>query len=64
MSSRLSLFLRSMRTVAWGFLGLRKRSGHEDDLAHVRPEHIILAGLMAGVVFVLILVLAVYLVTA
>jgi hypothetical protein len=57
-------FLRSMRTVAWAFLGLRKRSGHEDDLSHLRPSHIIVAGLISGAVFVLLLILAVRLATA
>jgi len=57
-------FLRSMRTVAWAFLGLRKRSGHDEDLARIRPSHVIAAGLLGGAVFVLLLVLAVRLVTA
>ena len=59
-----STFLRSIRTVAWAFLGLRKRSGHEDDLAHIRPSHLIAAGLIGGLVFVLLLILAVRLATA
>ncbi len=53
-----------MRTVAWAFLGLRKRSGHDEDLARIRPSHVIAAGLLGGAVFVLLLVLAVRLVTA
>jgi len=57
-------FLRSIRTAAWAFLGLRKRSGNEEDLAHIRPVHIIAAGLLLGLVFVLLLMLAVHLVTA
>lgn len=59
-----STFLRSLRTVAWGFLGLRKRSSHEEDLASIRPVHVIVAGLLGGLVFVLALVLIVTLVTA
>ncbi|MER1966756.1 DUF2970 domain-containing protein [Castellaniella sp. GW247-6E4] len=57
-----STFLRTVRTVAWGFLGLRKRSGHDNDMAQVRPAHVIVAGLLGGLVFVLLLVLAVSLV--
>lgn len=57
-------FLRSVRTIAWAFLGLRKRSGHEDDLSRIRPAHLIVAGLLGGLVFVLLLLLAVRLVTA
>ncbi|CAM5785450.1 DUF2970 domain-containing protein [Castellaniella caeni] len=57
-------FWRSVRTVAWAFLGLRKRSGHDDDLARIGPAHVIVAGLLGGLVFVLLLLLAVQLVTA
>lgn len=57
-------FLRSVRTVAWAFLGLRKRSGHDDDLNRIGPAHIIVAGLLGGLVFILLLLLAVRLVTA
>ncbi|MFV0283495.1 MAG: DUF2970 domain-containing protein [Castellaniella sp.] len=57
-------FLRSMRTVAWAFLGLRKRSGHDEDLSHLRPSHLIVAGLISGVAFVLLLILAVRVATA
>jgi len=64
MTESRNTFLRSMRTVAWAFLGLRKRSGHEDDLSHLRPSHIIVAGLISGAVFVLLLILAVRLATA
>ncbi|MBV2181903.1 DUF2970 domain-containing protein [Castellaniella sp. MT123] len=57
-------FLRSVRTVAWAFLGLRKRSGHDDDLSRIGPAHLIVAGILGGVVFVLLLLLAVRLVAA
>ncbi|WP_322998752.1 DUF2970 domain-containing protein [Castellaniella sp.] len=53
-----------MRTIAWAFLGLRKRSGHDDDLNRIGPAHLIVAGLLGGLIFVLLLLLAVRLVTA
>jgi len=56
-------FLRAIRTAAWAFLGVRKRAGHDDDLAHIGPAHIIVAGLLLGLVFVLLVMLAVHLVT-
>ncbi len=59
-----STFLSTVRTVAWGFLGLRKRSGHDSDMSQVRPSHVIVAGLLGGLIFVLLLVLAVRLVTS
>uniref|UniRef100_UPI00333E816D DUF2970 domain-containing protein n=1 Tax=Castellaniella defragrans TaxID=75697 RepID=UPI00333E816D len=58
-----STFLGTLRTVAWGFLGLRNRSGHRNDMSQLRPAHVIVAGLLGGLVFVLLLVLAVSLVT-
>lgn len=56
-------FVRSIRTAAWAFLGVRKRAGHDEDLSHIRPAHVITAGLLLGLVFVLLLMLAVHLVT-
>lgn len=49
-------FWRSVRTVAWGFLGIRKKSGYQDDLAHVNPFHVILVGIVGALLFVLALV--------
>lgn len=48
-------FWRSMRMVAWGFLGVRKRSGYQQDLARVNPLHVVLAALIGAVLFVLLL---------
>ena len=39
-------FLRSLRLVAWGFLGVRKNSEYQRDLAQVNPFHVILAGII------------------
>lgn len=61
--TRSGSFLRSIRTAAWAFLGVRKRAGHDDDLAHLTPGQVIVAGLLLGLAFVLLLMLAVHLVT-
>jgi hypothetical protein len=45
-----------VRTVAWGFLGIRKKSGYQDDLAQVNPFHVVLAALAGVVILVLALV--------
>jgi hypothetical protein len=42
-------FGRSGKTVAWSFLGIRKNSEYQQDLAAANPLHIILAA-FAGVV--------------
>ncbi len=41
-------FGRSLKTVAWSFLGIRKGAEFQQDLARVNPMHIIVAGI-AGV---------------
>ena len=49
-------FLRSLRLVAWGFLGVRKNSEYQRDLAQVNPFHVILAGIIGVLLLVLLLV--------
>lgn len=44
--------LRSLKTVAWSFIGIRSRAGLQEDMAKVNPLHV----LLAGVVLVLVLV--------
>ncbi|MFD1710052.1 DUF2970 domain-containing protein [Ottowia sp. GY511] len=52
-------FWRSMRMVAWGLLGIRKRSEYQQDLAQVSPFHVVIAGLVALVLFIVVLLLIV-----
>ena len=49
-------FLRSLRLVAWGFLGVRKNSEYQRDLAQVNPYQVILAGIIGVLLLVLLLV--------
>ena len=49
-------FLRSLRLVAWGFLGVRKNSEYQRDLEQVNPFHVILAGIIGVLLLVLLLV--------
>lgn len=53
-------FLRSMKAVAWAFLGLRKRSEYQEDLATIHPLHVIAAGLLGFLLLVLALVALVH----
>ncbi len=48
-------FWRSLRIVAWGFLGIRKRSEYQQDLAQVNPFHIVVAGIVGVLLLVLLL---------
>lgn len=46
-------FFRSVKLVAWSFLGVRKDSEYRDDLAQVNPFHVIVAGLLGGLMLVI-----------
>jgi hypothetical protein len=52
---RKSSFLQTLKAVAWGMLGIRKGAGYQED-AKLNPVHLIIAGVLAGVIFVVILV--------
>ena len=45
-------FLRSVKLVAWSFLGIRSSRGYRDDLAKVNPLHVVLVGLIGAVLLV------------
>ena len=62
-SGRSSL-LRSMKLVAWSFMGIRSRQGYQDDLAKVNPLHVVLVGLVSVLVIVLGLIVLVHWVVA
>ena len=52
-------FWRTVKAVAWSFVGLRARSDYEDDVKNLSPLHIIAVGLLGVFVFVAVLVLLV-----
>ena len=55
---------RSIKVVAWAFLGIRKNSEYEHDFKQVKPLTLIIVGVLGGAVFVLTLVGIVRLVLA
>lgn len=57
-------FLQSMKAVMWGFLGVRKKSGLQDDVASLSFVHIILAGILGAVIFMSALLLIVKMVVS
>jgi len=59
-----SSFLQSMKAVMWGFLGVRKKSGLQEDVASLSFVHIILAGILGAVVFMSALLLIVKMVVS
>ena len=55
--------LDAFRAVFWSFFGVRKRSAYEADTQKLKPQHVIAAGLVSALVFVLLLFFIVKLVT-
>ncbi len=49
-------FARSIKTVAWSFLGIRKNSEYQQDLAHVNPLHVMVVAVVAVLMFVVVLI--------
>lgn len=52
-------FAQTMKAVAWSFFGVRRGADYEKDVARLNPVHVIIAGLIGAVLFVLVLVLLV-----
>jgi len=51
--------LQVIKAVFWSFLGIRRRSAHESDVARLHPVQIVVAGLIGAALFILALVLVV-----
>ena len=45
-------FLRTVKAVAWSFVGLRKGSDFQEDIAQLNPVHIIVVGILGCLAFV------------
>lgn len=44
---------RTVKAVAWSFVGLRKGSDYQEDIARLNPLHIIAVGIAGCFVFVI-----------
>ncbi len=55
-SQRKASFWQTMRAVGWSFFGVRHSQDQEKDVAQLNPIHVIIAGLIAAVVFVVTLI--------
>ncbi len=58
-AQRRGSFWQTVKAVGWSFFGVRKASGYEEDVAKINPVHVIVAGVLAAVLFVLGLVVLV-----
>jgi len=56
-SERKLNFFQTLKAICWGALGIRKGAGYTDDVARLNPVHLIVAGIIAAVLFVVTLVL-------
>lgn len=50
-------FFQTLKAVAWGFFGVRKDKGYAEDIQHLNPVHLIIAGLLAAAALVIGLLL-------
>jgi len=61
--TRGSTVLDAFKAVFWSFFGVRRREDYESDTRRLKPQHVIIAGLVSAAAFVLILFGIVKLVT-
>ncbi len=52
-------FVQTMKAVAWSFFGVRKSAEYEKDVSQLNPVHVVIAGVIGAVLFILLLVLLV-----
>ena len=45
----------AFKAVFWSFFGVRKRADYDSDAAKLKPHHVIVAGLVTALAFVLVL---------
>ncbi len=63
-SQRPMSFAATVKAVLWSFFGVRKNSAYEEDAQSLNPVHVIIAGIIAAVLFVLALLMLVKIVVA
>lgn len=61
--ARPSTVLGAFKAVFWSFFGVRRKDDYESDTQRLKPQHVIIAGLVSAAAFVLILFGIVKLVT-
>jgi len=55
-------FMQLVSAVLWSFFGVRKRRDLEADAAQLNPLHLIVAGVIGAVLFVVVLLVIVHMV--
>lgn len=59
LSRRKLNFFQTLKAISWAMFGIRKGSGSREDMAKLNPVHVVLAGLLAGLMFVVGLIMIV-----
>ena len=49
------IIVDAFKAVFWSFFGVRKRSDYEADTRNLKPQHVIIAGIITALAFVLAL---------
>ena len=57
--ARKGSFLGTLRAVAWSFFGVRRSADHAQDVALLNPIHVIIAGILGAVLFVVSIIVLV-----
>lgn len=57
-------FWPTLRAVLWSFFGVRRRQAYMEDAGSLNPLAVVAAGVLAGAVFVILIVIAVQVVLA
>ena len=52
-------FVQTARAVAWSFFGVRRSADYANDVQKLNPVHVVIAGVIGALLFVLSLVLLV-----
>jgi predicted Na+-dependent transporter len=51
--------IQTISAVLWSFFGVRRGKDHDQDMAQLNPVHVVITGVIAAIVFVLLLVVLV-----
>ena len=54
----------TFRAVLWGFLGIRSSKGYDEDRKQLKVQHVIVAGVVSALLFVVALVMLVRFITS
>jgi hypothetical protein len=57
-------FGATVKAVLWSFFGVRRKSAYEADTQQLNPVHVIIAGIIGAILFVLGLLMLVKMVVA